>query len=257
MRATRRRQRKHDSMAAPDSIRAVFKYLYERLPFSIPKSEKEIIRFLYAVGNAERRSATDTKRGRPSKWTREQLTEAASILRGILDRETHGRVSVKSFISQYLNILRFPADILKALADKRINLQESIHLSRISSTRLGCTQREAIRLRREILEAHIIIHGSQTALRLRVKELLGETREPEITTKTLTEAVSIVDELLKIDPSDSRHLFWEQMKDIFFAMREVKPEDLDDELLEEFATAIDQTSAVLYKIKRKKAKGKQ
>lgn len=244
-------------LAAPTAIRDICERLTRRLPFPIPKSEKELFRLLYAIGHVERRPATDTKRGRPGRWTREQMTEAASILRGVLDRETQGRVSVKSFVSQYLHILRFPADVLDALSDGRINLQEAIQLNRISPSRLGCTSREAARLRLEILDAHLALQGSQTGLRARVKEMLGETKEPEITTQAMIEAVGVADELLEVNPADSRHLFWEQMKDIFFAMREVKPEDLDDELLEEFTAAMDQTSAILYKIKRKKIEREQ
>jgi hypothetical protein len=106
MKATKRRQRKPDPLASPTAVRDIYECLTRRLPFPIPKSEKELFRLLYAIGHVERRPATDTKRGWPGRWTREQLTEPASILRGVLDRETQGRVSVKSFISQYLHILR-------------------------------------------------------------------------------------------------------------------------------------------------------
>jgi len=39
------------------------------------------------------------------------------------------------------------------------------------------------------------------------------------------------DDYLEIDPQDARHLFWEEMKRIFFAMREVQLEDLDEETI--------------------------
>ena len=257
MKATRRRHRKPDPLASLHAVREICESLGQLLPFPIPKSEKELIRFLYAIGHVERRPATDTRRGRPGRWTREQLTEAASTLRVILDRETQGRVSVKSFVSQYLHILRFPTDVLDALAAGRINLQEAINLSRISPARLGCDSRKALQVRREILEAHLTVQGSQTGLRARIKELLGESKNTEITTGAMIGAVAVVDELLEVDSADSRHLFWEQMKDIFFAMRDVKAEDLDDEILEEFTEAMDHISAVLYKIKRKKIKREQ
>jgi hypothetical protein len=61
---------------------------------------------------------------------------------------------------------------------------------------------------------------------VRVKELLGETREPEISAESMTEVMARVDEMLEIDPSDTRHMFWEEMKRLFFATREVEPEDL-------------------------------
>ena len=116
---------------------------------------------------------------------------------------------------------------------------------------------EALQVRREILEAHLTVQGSQTGLRARIKEVLGESISTEITTGAMTEAVVVVDELLEVDPADSRHLFWEQMKDIFFAMRDVKAEDLDDEVLEEFTEAIDQITTVLYKIKKQRKEREQ
>lgn len=103
MRATRRRQRVIDSLASPDAVRRVCDQMRERLPNLIFKSEKELLHFLYAVRHVERRPVTDTKRGRPSHWTRENLTKAAGVLRDILERETGGRVSLSSFIAQYLS----------------------------------------------------------------------------------------------------------------------------------------------------------
>jgi hypothetical protein len=108
MRATRRRARTPDPLARPEAVRAVCEELRSRMPGVIPNSEKQLIRFLYAVRHVERRPATDTKRGRPSRWKREDLVSAASHLRAVLGRETSGRVSLNSFIGQYLLILDFP-----------------------------------------------------------------------------------------------------------------------------------------------------
>lgn len=68
----------------------------------------------------------------------------------------------------------------------------------------------------------------------------------------LASVVSVVDELLDVDPSDARHMFWEEMKRLFFAMREVEPEDLDDETMDDFLKAVDQVSNVLQRIERKR-----
>lgn len=96
------------------------------------------------------------------------------------------------------------------------------------------------------------MRGSQTRLRARIREILGEAASPQITAQDLAAAVAIVDELLEIDPQDTRHLFWEEMKRIFFAMREVRPEDLDDPTLDEFMATMDQLSAVLYRIEKRR-----
>ena len=102
VRAARRRHRTIDPFASPDAVRLICQSLRERLPEVIPKSEKELLRFLYAVRHIERRPATNTRRGRPSHRARENLMKAAGQLRTILERETEGRVSLSSFIVQYL-----------------------------------------------------------------------------------------------------------------------------------------------------------
>ena len=254
MRATRRRQRTIDPLASPEAVRSICDRLRARLPDLIPTSEKQLIRFLYSVRHVERRPATDTLRGRPSRWPREKLTEAASVLRGLLERETSGRVSVSSFIGQYLPLLQFPSDVTDALSAGHINLQEAAQLARLTAERLDCSPTAARGRRAEFLQQHLAVQGSQTRLRARVKDLLGETQEPEISSESMSRVVAQVDELLEIDPHDTRHMFWEEMKRIFFAMREIQPEDLDDEMMNEFMSAMDQLSNILYRIEKKRQK---
>ena len=198
----------------------------------------------------------DTKRGRPSRWPREKLLEAASILRGLLERETSGRVSIQSFIGQYLPLLQFPPDVMEALSEGRINLHEAAQLARLTGERLGCSSQAARARRIELLRSHLAVKGSQNRLRARVKELLGET-ESAVTSEEMAGVVARADELLEIDPQDTRHLFWEEMKRIFYAMREVQMEDLDEETMEEFMAAIDGVFNVLYRIEKRRKSREQ
>lgn len=257
MRATRRRPRTPDPLASPAAVRAVCDSLRERLPDSIPRPEKHLMRFLYAVRHVERRPATDTRRGRPSRWPRETLTQAAGQLRGILQRETHGRVSVSSFISQYLQVLSFPADVVDALSSGRINLQEAAQLARLTPKRLGCPPGEALARRGETLRAHLAVQGSQTQLRARVKELLGEASAAEISSGAMASVVAKVDELLEVDPGDARHMFWEEMRRLFFAMKEVEPDDIDEETMDDFLRAADQVSNVLHRLEKRRRERRQ
>lgn len=257
MRATRRRRRELDSLASPEAVRAICRSLRERMPDAIPSSEKQLARFLFAVRHVERRPATDTKRGRPSRWPRRQLTEAATQLRGILERETSGRISVNSFIGQYLPLLQFPSDVADALTSGRVNLQEAAQLSRLTPERLGCSPREARARRDELVRQHLAVQGSQTRLRTRVKELLGEAQEMGISSEGMAAVVAKIDELLEVDPTDTRHMFWEEMKRIFFAMKEIEPEDLDEETMNDFLSAIDGVSNVLYRIEARRRKREQ
>lgn len=219
------------------------------MPDTIPSSEKQLMRFLYAVRHVERKPASATKRGRPSRWPRGKLTEAASRLRVLLGRETSGRVSVNSFIGQYLPLLQFPSDVTDALSRGDINLHESSQLARLTPERLECAPAAAKSLRAEVLHAHLLAHGSQNSLRARVKEILGEVTT--ISTEQMTTVVQKVDELLEIDPSDKRHFFYEEMKHLFYAMREIQPEDIDDESLDQFMWAADQLSNAIYSIELK------
>ncbi len=209
---------------------------------------------LEAVRNVERRPASDTRRGRPSRWPREHLLEVAKQLRAILERETSGRLSLQSFIGQHLRVLRFPADVQKSLTGGEINLQEAAHLARLTAERLGCSPAEARSRRAEILRSHLAVQGSQNGLRNRVRELLGEGPAQTITAENMASVIERVDELLEIDPSDARHMFWEEMKRLFFAMREVEPEDLDEQILDDFMAAMDGVSNVLYRIELRRRK---
>ena len=252
MRATRRRHREPDSLASPEAIRSICDLLRDQLPSSIPASEKQLSRFLFAVRHVERRPASDTKRGRPSRWPREKLVEAAGRLRSILARETSGRVSLNSFIGQYLPILEFPPDVSNALSEGEINLHEAAQLARLTHRRLDCTPAAAKATRAEVLRAHLLAQGSQNSLRTRIKEILGEVET--VTTEEMTTVVRKADELLEIDPSDKRHFFYEEMKRLFFAMKEIQPDDVDDESLDQFMAAADQLSNTIYAIQQKSRK---
>lgn len=250
MRATRRRQRTPNPLACPESIRAVCEGLRSRMPGVIPNSEKQLVRFLYAVRHVERRPATDTRRGRPSRWGREDLVSAASHLRAILGRETQGRVSLNSFVGLYVPILNYPPDVTGALAAGRINLHEAAQLARLTPDRLECDAARARSVRAELLRSHVLDRGSQNRLRARVKDILGET--DGVTGEQMTAVVQKVDELLEIDPADKRHLFYEEMRRLFYAMREIEPEDVDDESLDQFMAAADQLSNAIYRIESKR-----
>lgn len=74
----------------------------------------------------------------------------------------------------------------------------------------------------------------------------------------LASVVVKVDELLEVDPSDARYMFWEEMKHLFFAMRVIEPEDLDEEAMDDFLPAMDGISNVLHRIeKRRSARHRQ
>lgn len=80
---------------------------------------------LRAARHAQRYPATDTKRGRPGKWKREELLRVAARLGDILDRETSAQISFASFVDHYMRLLNFPADPVEALERGDIKLFEA------------------------------------------------------------------------------------------------------------------------------------
>jgi hypothetical protein len=249
LKATRRRTRRPDPLGSAAAVEAVLTSLRSSLPDIIPRSHKNLSSLLNSVRGLYMRQPTETKRGRPARYTREQLLRVDSVLRDLLARET--RISVRSFVGQYLPILVFPADVREALERGEINLFEAHQLARLTVRKLNGTDGEARSLRKRLLEAHLLIHGSGTQLRQRVKEVLGELREPD-PTETEVLAVSKADELLEADPLDASHLFFEELRMISRALREIGPEEVTDADLSEIMPAVDQITLTLQKIARRK-----
>ena len=237
MKATRRRTRRVDPLASAESVGRVLEHLRSSLPELIPRSHKSLSSLLNSVRGLYMRQPSESKRGRPARYTREQLLRVDSTLRDLLARET--RLSVRSFVGQYLPILDFPRDVREALERGDVNLFEAHQLARLTGKKLGRTDGEARRLRKKLLEAHLSAQGSGTVLRQRVKEALGELIEPDAT-ETEVMAVGKADELLEADPLDASHLFFEELRMISRALREIGPEELMDEDLAEIMPAVDQ-----------------
>jgi len=251
----RRRQRQPDPLANPVAVRAVLSELKERCPSLSALSDRKLRKLLLAVRHLETYPATDTKRGRPAKFERGLLDDARRRLKAILERETGDRISLQTFVGHYLPILDWPEDVITALDRRELSRLEAAQVARITADRLGVKQREARAIRDEIISNHIRSGGSQTALRESVREALGELTL--VTSEKMTEAVERVDDLLRVDPSDRRHLFYEQMKDFFFALRDIQPNEIDDATLDTLVDRADGLMEVIHAIQwRRKQKEK-
>lgn len=212
--------------------------------------EKEIVRLLRAVRHVETCPATDTRRGRPGEFPRETLLEAGRQLKAILERGTRGRISVQTFVGHYLPMLEWPEDVVAALERGDINRMEAAQAARLTPQRLGLHRAQAAQVRRELIGNHVRAGGSQNSLRARVRELLGEV--PAVTSGKMTEAVQMVDDLLRVNPEDNRHLFYEQMKDFFFALRDIRPDEIDDSTLDLLMQRADELMEVIHSIQRRR-----
>ena len=166
-------------------------------------------------------------------------------------RETQGRISLSSFVGVYLRLLHFPADLIVALESGQLNLQEATLLARLTAERLATMPRQAKALRQSVLKAHLQANGSQNSLRARVQSLLGETAAV-VSSKTMTEAVQKVDELLEIGPEDVRHLFFEEIRNLFYALKEIEPAEVTEDDIAHFSQAADQVFNVIQGIRQQR-----
>jgi hypothetical protein len=250
VRATYRRQRKVDPLASFESVRAVIDQLHSALPDIMPHRDKDLVRMLRAVRHIHRYQASDTKRGRPSLWKREDLLKVSARLTDILERETSSHISLSSFVDHYLRLLEFPSDVLQALSTGDINLFEAEQLARVTAERLGVSPAQAKRKRSDLLTAHIQARLSGERLRQRVAELLHDSS---------AEAGAQVDgdvaqDLEDFDPYDPTHLFWDQIKQLGFALRDIRREDVTDEEIDELLKASEPVLTILARIQRRKEK---
>jgi hypothetical protein len=232
MSTSRRRNRRPDPLASAEAVRLLLGQLRGQTPDMLPREERQLVKMLESVRHYGRRPVVKEGRGRPRRWPRESVAVVARKLEKLLRRETAGRVSVSSFVSLYLPMLRYPADIGGALGGGEINIREAAYLARLTPGRLNCTPRQARQLREQIKAAHVLTGGSQSSLRLRVKAVLGEIPIDE--PKPVKSGRQKSDELIKRDPYDARHLFYEEILRLEDAMREIEPGDLSEQALANF-----------------------
>jgi hypothetical protein len=224
------------------------------LPELIPRKDKELVRLLRAARHAQRYPATDTKRGRPGKWKRDDLLRVTAHLCDILDRETPSQISFASFVDHYLRLLDFPVDVIEALENGGINLFEAEQLARVIAQRLGVTNDLAKRTRADLLSTHLQTKASGERLRHRINELL---RASAIESRGMGAELTVESEDLEdFDPYDSTHLFWEQLKQLGFAFREIRREDVTDDEIDELLKASEPILAILNRIQRRKEQSK-
>ncbi len=241
---------KLDLLASPASVRAIIDQLRATLPDIIPQRDKDMVRMLRAVRHIHRYHASDTKRGRPSRWKREDLLKVSARLTDILERETSSHISLSSFVDHYLRLLEFPSDVLQALSAGDINLFEAEQLARVTAKRLGVSSVQAKHTRADLLSTHVQSKLSGERLRQRVAELLrASSAEAGVPGDN-----DLDQDLEDFDPYDPTHLFWDQIKQLGFALRDIRREDVMKEEIDELLRASEPVLTVLARIQRRKDK---
>ena len=191
--------RRHARTSDPYQQLKLVSSLFERLKLVLyPNgiSDEDFRRLLFAIQYRERFPAKQSKSGRRARFSDEVLFSSAAKIKQILECETSGRISLLRFVSTYLPILDFPADLKKALDSFQINLEEARILARINRQNLGeAVKRKPSEIRKEIIDSHVKRLGTQTELKRRVNERLGVT--PKRQAATVAANVAAID--LRVD----------------------------------------------------------
>ena len=176
---SRRRTRKLHPLANATVIRTILAEIRAHFPALPLRRDVAVVKFLRAALHAVSQEPTYSGLGRPPKWGRETLQQAAAFVQSSLDRRTNGSLSFTSFVKHYCPMLDFPLDVLAALEGGQVTVFEAELLACVRPDRLGLAdEKEARQKRSEILMAHLRSHGTSTALRQRLRpEILTATKE--------------------------------------------------------------------------------
>lgn len=104
-------------------------------------------------------------------------------------------------------------------------------------------------MRVDILKAYLLMNGSQESLRKRVKIALGES--PAMEPPQSKSGRWRADQLIKENPYDARHLFYEEIQQLIEGMRDVGPEDLKGKTRVAFLRQLDKLLSMLRRAKKK------
>jgi hypothetical protein len=218
------------------------------MPELVLDNEQQTIRILRAAKHASRSTKVDSKRGRPSRWSRSDLLKVTTRVNAIL-RSKGVSIGLVSFVDYYLRILDFPPDVVVALQSGEINLYESQQLARIHSRVNGWSAAEARRIRASLLSTHL--QGGLSGRRLQERVVNTLNAQLQRPTGTAASTTDIRDQDEEFDLSDTSHLFWDELRLLDTAYREITKEDLTEDLLEELLHASEKVWRIIGKIKKR------
>ena len=121
---------------------------------------------------------------------------------------------VPDFLSHLVNDLK-----IYTLVSSQINLFEAAQLARVTPRSLGSSSAQARRRRADLLSTHLQTKESGPGLRQRVRELLRASAEKAAEDQVIDAELDLED----FDPYDPTHLFWDQIKQLGFALRDIRP----------------------------------
>ncbi|MBL8150992.1 MAG: hypothetical protein JNN15_13785 [Blastocatellia bacterium] len=225
-----RRRKYNDPLAKPSVVEKLLKELAYQLRSSLHTEDIQLLPQLLKAASTQTRYAAKAKTVHSSRFSSELLKEAAEKTKAILDRETYGRISLRTFVDNNMRILSCPSDIKQMLEEGKVTLFEALQLKRLSSEKLSISESEAQALRSEFINncrkqqwlSHHLRHQIDTFLVVDTQKVVNvETQalsEPKTNPLVLEQLNLIVDMIKEIDFDHINRLHQE---DILLAIDEL------------------------------------
>jgi hypothetical protein len=264
-----RRRRLGDPLASPRKIEQLLKQLVGALRpqlaaqidlESIERGNFEpVVQLLQAASNYVRAQAgVQSRAGKPNRFSRALLSNVVEAMTRILNRESQGRISFRTFTDNNLRILGCPDDIKNLLEEGRITLFEALQLKRLSPESLSLDPEQALavrieflaRCRRERWIAHRLRHEIDRRLGKRNEEKPQATSSPALHPDE--PAMSDFERDSDSPPSVSQDSFFaEQLTLMVELLQTIEPDQLEKTELERLLNSIDDILLQLQRIRRR------
>jgi hypothetical protein len=264
-----RRRRLGDPLASPKKIEQLLDQLVRRLGSQLSsyidlKSVESgnydpVVQLLQAASNYVRAQSNMALRSsKPSRFSKSLLASVVETMSRILNRESQGRISFRTFTDNNLRLLSCPDDLKDMLEQGRITLFEALQLKRLGPESLSLDPEQAVtvraefiaRCRRERWIAHRLRHEIDVKLGKRVES------SPHLQAISLAQQEENIIEgesdLTSTLPSvDRDSLFVEQIILMIEMLQAIDPAALERPELDRLLNCVDEVLLQLQRIHRR------
>jgi len=264
-----RRRRLGDPLASPRKIEQLLKQLVNALRpqlaahmdlESVEQGNFEpVVQLLQAASNFVRaQSGVQSRVGKPNRFSKPLLSNVVEAMTRILNRESQGRISFRTFADNNLRILGCPDDIKNLLEEGRITLFEALQFKRLSPESLSLDPEQAMAVRDEFLSRCRRERWIAHRLRHEIDKRLGKRNEENIQATTLPahqNEESVLSEYgRETDEPPAVHqdsFFAEQLTLVVEMLQTIDPDQIEKTDLERLLNSVDDILLQLQRIKRR------
>ncbi|MEW6731533.1 MAG: hypothetical protein AB1489_09415 [Acidobacteriota bacterium] len=260
-----RRRRLGDPFSSPKKIEQLLESLLSVLDQQLApyiniasvreKNYQPLVQLLQAASNFVRAQAhpPSARFTRSSRFPHSLLTDVVATMEELLEQESHGRISFRTFVDNNLRILDCPNDIKQLLEQGRITLFEALQLKRLNAKNLTITASQAIDLREELLTRCRRERWIAHRLRQEIDQQLGKIPSPAAISPPVVATFidTSADPAVEITSPSEGSIFVEQLSLMIELLQTINADDLEGNELERLLNSIDEVLLLLQRIRRR------